>query len=124
MKIHSILIIFLDNAEKKTSKPKILAIWRNFLLFCFGIIHLSIWEGDILAPYAICAFLLIIFPKVENPKFIFSAIVFLALTIGGVFTLIKMGGFTNYQSMAITLFSLFVGNLIIREFLAYPKNSD
>ena len=47
------IIIFLDNAEKKTSKPKILAIWRNFLLFCFGIIHLSIWEGDILAPYAI-----------------------------------------------------------------------
>ena len=71
------IMIFLDNAEKKTSKPKILAIWRNFLLFCFGIIHLSIWEGDILAPYAICAFLLIIFPKVENPKFIFAAIVFL-----------------------------------------------
>ena len=71
------IVIFLDNAEKKTSKPKILAIWRNFLLFCFGLIHLSIWEGDVLAPYAICAFLLIIFPKVENPKFIFAAIVFL-----------------------------------------------
>ena len=36
------IIIFLDNAEKKISKPKTLAIWRNFLLFCFGIIHLSI----------------------------------------------------------------------------------
>ena len=71
------IIIFLDNAEKKISKPKTLAIWRNFLLFCFGLIHLSIWEGDVLAPYAICAFLLIIFPKVENPKFIFAAIVFL-----------------------------------------------
>ena len=39
---------------------------------------------------------------------VFSAIAFLALTIGGVFTLIRMGGFTNYQSMATTLFSLFV----------------
>ena len=71
------IMIFLENAEKKTSKPKTLAIWRNFLLFCFGLIHLSIWEGDVLAPYAICAFLLIIFPKVVNPKFIFAAIVFL-----------------------------------------------
>ena len=44
------IMIFLENAEKKTSKPKTLAIWRNFLLFCFGLIHLSIWEGDILAP--------------------------------------------------------------------------
>ena len=37
------IIIFLDNAEKKTSKPKTLAIWRNFLLFCFGIIHHLHW---------------------------------------------------------------------------------
>ena len=29
------IMIFLENAEKKTSIPKTLAIWRNFLLFCF-----------------------------------------------------------------------------------------
>lgn len=34
---------------------------------------------------------------------VFSAIVFLTLTIGGMFTLIKMNGFTIYQSMVITL---------------------
>ncbi|MBT3515156.1 MAG: hypothetical protein HOB32_06475 [Nitrospina sp.] len=51
---------------------------------------------------------------------IFSAIAFLALTIGGVFTLIRMGGFDNYQSMTITFFSLFVGNLIIRELFNIP----
>jgi len=73
------IMIFLENAEKKTSKPKTLAIWRNFLLFCFGLLHLSIWEGDILAPYAICAFLLIIFPDVKKPILLLSAIVLLII---------------------------------------------
>ena len=46
------IMIFLENARKKTSKPKTLAIWRNFLLLCFGLLHYSIWIGDVLAPYA------------------------------------------------------------------------
>ena len=71
------IMIFLENAKKKTSKPKTLAIWRNILLFFFGLAHLSIWEGDVLAPYAICAFLLIIFPDFKKPILIFSMIVLL-----------------------------------------------
>ena len=96
------IMIFLENAKKKTSKPKTLAIWRNFLLFCFGLAHLSIWEGDVLAPYAICAFLLIIFPDVKKPILILLAIVFLIIA----FIVI-----TNYFS------SLFdsSGNLISQE---------
>ena len=46
---------------------------------------------------------------------VFSAITFWVLVIGGVFVLIKKSGLTIYQSMTITLFTLFVGNLIIRE---------
>ena len=73
------IMIFLENARNKTSKPKTLAIWRNFLLLCFGLLHFSIWVGDVLAPYAICAFLLIIFPDVKKPILIFLAIVFLMI---------------------------------------------
>ena len=73
------IMIFLENAKKKTSKPKTLAIWRNFLLLCFGLLHYSIWIGDVLAPYAICAFLLIIFPDVKKPILILSAIIFLII---------------------------------------------
>tara|TARA_B100000989_G_scaffold50225_1_gene33188 strand:+ start:75 stop:1238 length:1164 start_codon:yes stop_codon:yes gene_type:complete len=73
------IIIFLENAKIKTSKPKTLAIWRNFILLCFGLIHMSIWIGDVLAPYAICAFLLIIFPDVKKPILIFIAIIFLMI---------------------------------------------
>ena len=73
------IMIFLENARKKTSKPKTLAIWRNFLLLCFGLLHFSIWVGDVLAPYAICAFLLILFPDVKKPILIFLAIIFLMI---------------------------------------------
>ena len=73
------IMIFLENAQEKTTKPKTLAIWRNFILLCFGLIHMSIWIGDVLAPYAICAFLLIIFPDVKKPILIFIAIVFLMI---------------------------------------------
>ena len=73
------IMIFLDNARKKTSKPKTLAIWRNFLLLCFGLLHYSIWIGDVLAPYAVCAFLLILFPDVKKPILILLAIVFLII---------------------------------------------
>ena len=73
------IMIFLENAKKKTSKPKTLAIWRNFLLLCFGLLHYSIWIGDVLAPYAICAFLLIIFPDVKKPILILSVIIFLII---------------------------------------------
>ena len=51
---------------------------------------------------------------------VFSAIAFWVLVIGAVFILIRLGGFTNYQSMVITLFSLFIGNLITRELLDIP----
>ena len=62
--------------------------------------------------------------KLVPPKLLFngwfhivSSTAFWALTIGGIFVLIRMGGFSNYQAMAIALFSLFVGNLVIRELL-------
>ena len=73
------IMIFLDNAKKKTSKPKTLAIWRNFLLFCFGLLHMSLWIGDVLAPYAICAFLIILFPDVKKPILILLPIFFLMI---------------------------------------------
>jgi hypothetical protein len=54
---------------------------------------------------------------------VFSAIAFWALTIGGVFALIRLGSFTKYQSMTMTLFSLFAGSLLTRELLDIPMLS-
>ena len=51
---------------------------------------------------------------------VFSVIALWALTIGGGVILIRMGGFTNYQSMAMVLFCLFIGSLAARELLSIP----
>ncbi len=51
---------------------------------------------------------------------VFSAIAFWALTIGGVFALIRLGSFTEYQSMTMTLFPLFAGNLLTGKLLDIP----
>jgi len=71
------LMIFLDNAKQKVKRPKLLSFWRNCLLLLFGIVHLSIWEGDILTTYALCAFFIILFPQIQNNKITIFFITFL-----------------------------------------------
>ena len=56
----------------------------------------------------------------NNGFHVFSAIVFLALTIGGVFILLRMDGFTTDQYIAMTLFSLYTGCLLSRELFNIP----
>ena len=71
------LIIFLDNAKQKVKRPKLLSFWRNFLLLFFGVIHISIWEGDILIIYALCAFWIILFSQIQNNKITIFFVTFL-----------------------------------------------
>ena len=71
------LMIFLDNAKQKVKRPKLLSFWRNFLLLLFGIAHSSIWEGDTLIIYALCAFCIVLFPQIQNNKIIIFFITFL-----------------------------------------------
>ena len=71
------LMIFLDNAKQKVKRPKLLSFWRNCLLLFFGIVHLSIWEGDILITYALCAFFIVLFPQIRNNKITIFFITFL-----------------------------------------------
>ena len=71
------LMIFLDNAKQKVKRPKLLSFWRNCLLLLFGIAHVSIWEGDVLMYYALCAFCIILFPQIQNNKITIFFITFL-----------------------------------------------
>ena len=74
------LMIFIDNAKQKFKKPKLLSFWRNFLLLLFGVIHISIWEGDILIIYALCAFCIILFSQIQNNKITIFLITLLAVS--------------------------------------------
>jgi hypothetical protein len=51
---------------------------------------------------------------------VLSAIAYWAMVIGGVFALIRLAGLSKYQSMAMTLFPVFIGNLITKALLGVP----
>ena len=59
------VVLFIDRAETKTGHPVRLGLWRNFLLFGIGTLHLLVWEGDILVVYALCAPLVIAMRKLR-----------------------------------------------------------
>ena len=55
------IVLFIDAAKKKERKnPRLLSLWRNFLLLIFGGIHAFFWVGDVLTVYASCALIVII----------------------------------------------------------------
>ena len=64
------MVLFYDRAKEKTTWPLLLSFWRNFLLLCFGLIHITIWDGDILTVYGICAMFIIAtrMVKIKNIK--------------------------------------------------------
>lgn len=49
------VVIFAERAAAKQRRVVWLSLWRFALLFAVGIAHEVLWEGDILALYALCA---------------------------------------------------------------------
>lgn len=49
------IVLFADRAAAKNAHPVRLSMWRNFLLLLIGLLHLTIWEGDVLTLYALCS---------------------------------------------------------------------
>lgn len=47
------IALFCDRASFKTHRPRLLSFWRNALLLGIGLLHMLIWEGDILVGYAL-----------------------------------------------------------------------
>ena len=54
------IVLFADRAAAKGLRAGWLSCWRNLLLFGIGLLHMLLWEGDILTVYAIAAPILIL----------------------------------------------------------------
>jgi uncharacterized protein len=62
------IILVTDRAAQKTGRPAKLHYSRTFWLLIIGLIHAHlIWYGDILVPYALCAFFVYLFRK-KSPR--------------------------------------------------------
>ena len=80
-------ILFIEGATKKGKRAGLLFYSRNFWLLLVGILHTTfIWYGDILLIYAICAFVLFFFKKLNiKPLIILGLFIYLIPIIFNVF---------------------------------------
>ena len=75
------IILFSQRARNKNAKPAVLHYRRTFWLLLIGLIHAHLlWHGDILVPYALCAFFVYVLHK-KSPKSLFTiGIIFISIS--------------------------------------------
>ena len=77
------IVLFIESAIRRGSNhPKRLSLWRNILLLCFGILHMSfLFKGDVLTIYAICAPIVIVLYKRNLILLTSLSIIFLLISV-------------------------------------------
>ena len=94
------IMLFIERAETRESRPVLLNVWRNVLLLGIGILHMLLWEGDVLMVYAVSAFFLVALRKLSPRSLI---------TIGGLVFLLSALGAILTQHVANTIDASLVG---------------
>ena len=70
-------VLFLESLRiKGYKKPKLIILWRNFILFLVGVIHAYFWMGDILTIYAILSIILLFLHNRNILLLLFLAVFF------------------------------------------------
>ena len=80
------MILFIDRASERGRRAVLLNLWRNALLFLFGILHILLWDGDVLTVYALSSLFLIALRGLPSWALVAVGASVFALSIG--FTLI------------------------------------
>ena len=60
------MILFIDRAAARGARAVLLNIWRNALLLLIGILHLALWDGDVLTVYAVSSVFLLALRRLPN----------------------------------------------------------
>ena len=75
------MILFIDRASGKGMRAVLLNLWRNALLLVIGILHMVLWDGDILIAYALSSVFLLALRKLPNRALISLGVVVFTLSI-------------------------------------------
>ena len=75
------MILFIDRASERGRRAVLLNLWRNTLLLVIGILHFTLWEGDVLTAYAISSVFLIALRKLPNRALISLGVVVFTLSV-------------------------------------------
>ncbi len=60
------MVLFIDRASERGRRAVLLNLWRNALLLIMGVLHLLLWDGDVLTVYAVSSVFLIALRKLPN----------------------------------------------------------
>ena len=74
------MILFIDRAAQRGRRAVMLNLWRNALLLLIGILHYTLWIGDVLMVYAISSVFLIALRNLKNKTLISVGVVLFALS--------------------------------------------
>ncbi len=61
------IVLFADRAAAKGRRAGWLSFWRNLLLLGIGLLHMLLWDGDVLVLYAICSVFLLAL-RLRSPR--------------------------------------------------------
>ena len=75
------MILFIDRASEKGRRAVLLNLWRNALLLVMGILHMMMWDGDVLTAYALSSVFLIALRKLPNRALISLGVVVFVLSV-------------------------------------------
>ena len=73
------IVLFADRVAAKGGSAIGLSLWRNLILFGFGVLHSLLWIGDVLVVYALCAPFLIACRRAD-PKILLATGIALTLS--------------------------------------------
>ena len=74
------MILFIDRAAQRGRRAVMLNLWRNALLLLIGILHYTLWIGDVLMVYAVSSVFLIALRNLKNQTLISVGVVAFALS--------------------------------------------
>jgi uncharacterized protein len=77
------MILFIDRAAARGRRAVLLNLWRNVLLLLIGVVHFTIWDGDVLMVYAVSSFFLIPMRNLSNKTLISLGVAIFALSVFG-----------------------------------------
>ena len=75
------MILFIDRASRRGRRAVLLNLWRNALLLLIGVLHLLLWDGDILMVYAVSSVFLLALRKLPNRALISVGVAVFALSV-------------------------------------------
>ena len=75
------MILFIDRAASKGRRAVVLNLWRNALLLLIGLLHLVLWDGDVLAVYAVSSVFLLGLRRLPNRALVALGVAVFVLSI-------------------------------------------